>query len=154
MAVTDQLQQAQTDRKRSIIYPALNVFNREDMTARCQDETAPKVIYAVKADATFNSNTAIFLKDDIRTGKLNLLYDEYKGRETLCDIPKFFELKIEEQVRLIDPYIQTSLLVREMVELSYSNEKGLIKVFEKSGNRKDRYTALSYANYYANQLEI
>ena len=154
MAVTDQLQQAQIDRKKNIVYSALNIFNREDMAIRCQDENAPRVIYAVKADSTFNSNIAIYLKDDIRTGKLNLLYDEYKGREVLVDSPKFFTLPVEEQVQLIDPYLQTSLLIREMVELSYANDKGLIKVFEKSGNRKDRYSSLAYANYYANELEI
>jgi SPBc2 prophage-derived uncharacterized protein yonF len=154
MAVTDQLQQPQIDRKKNIVYPALNVFNREDMAIRCQDENAPSVIYAVKADNTFNSNVAIYLKDDIRTGKLNLLYDEYKGREVLSDTPKFFSLPVEEQVELIDAYLQTSLLIREMVELSYTNDKGLIKVFEKSGNRKDRYSSLAYANYYANELEI
>lgn len=154
MAVTDQLQQIQTDQKNNAVYPALNVFNRDDMASRCQVENAPKVIYVVKADESMNSHCAVILKDAIRRGNINLLYHEIQGKESLYDIPKYKQLEREEQLFLLDPYIQTTLLIQEMILLSYSNDKGRIKVYEKGTNRKDRYSALAYANYYANELEI
>ena len=51
------------------------------------------------------------------------------------------------------PYINTTLLVDELTKLQYEEAGGKIKVYEKSGMRKDRYSSLSYNYYVAVQLE-
>ena len=49
--------------------------------------------------------------------------------------------------------MHTTLLVNELVNLEYETRNGIIKIKEKSGMRKDRYSSLAYNNYVANQLE-
>ncbi len=51
------------------------------------------------------------------------------------------------------PYINTTLLVDELTKLQYEESGGKVKVYEKSGMRKDRYSALSYYYYVALQIE-
>jgi len=54
---------------------------------------------------------------------------------------------------VLHPHVQTSLLINECVNLSMSVSGGYIKLTEPHGARKDRYTCLSYANYYASFLD-
>ena len=61
--------------------------------------------------------------------------------------------KPEELARLLKPYLQTTLLINEMINLEWSLNGGHIKVFEKGGSRKDRYSSCSYANYLADIIE-
>ena len=55
------------------------------------------------------------------------------------------------QIKL--PYIHTTLLIDELVNLQHEETGGKVKIFEKSGARKDRYSSLSYNYYVATQLE-
>jgi hypothetical protein len=47
----------------------------------------------------------------------------------------------------LNPFVQTGLLVSECINLDMSLVNGKIKLSEKSGKLKDRYSAISYANY-------
>ena len=59
----------------------------------------------------------------------------------------------EELAKLLKPYMQTTLLVNETINLEWSLNGGHIKVFEKGNARKDRYSSCSYANYLADLIE-
>ena len=52
------------------------------------------------------------------------------------------------------PYINTTLLINELINLQYESSNGLIKIQEKTGMRKDRYSSLSYNYWVACQLEL
>ena len=51
------------------------------------------------------------------------------------------------------PYIQTTLLVYELINLEYEIKGVNIKIKEKSGMRKDRYSSLAYNYWVQCQLE-
>ena len=51
------------------------------------------------------------------------------------------------------PYIHTTLLIDELVKLQHDESGGRVKIKERSGMRKDRYSSLSYNYYVATQLE-
>ena len=51
------------------------------------------------------------------------------------------------------PYVHTTLLIDELVKLQHEETSGRVRVFERSGMRKDRYSSLSYNYYVAIQLE-
>ena len=51
------------------------------------------------------------------------------------------------------PYIHTTLLIDELVKLQHDETNGKVKVYEKAGMRKDRYSSLSYNYYVALQIE-
>ena len=62
-------------------------------------------------------------------------------------------LLVEEQALFQEPFYQTTAMINEMINLDYTQTDGKIKVMEASGMRKDRYSAISYANHIANELE-
>ena len=51
------------------------------------------------------------------------------------------------------PYINTTLLIDELTKLQHEEAGGKVKIYEKAGMRKDRYSSLSYNYYVATQLE-
>ena len=51
------------------------------------------------------------------------------------------------------PYVHTTLLIDELVKLQHDESGGRVKIRERSGARKDRYSSLSYNYYVATQLE-
>lgn len=51
------------------------------------------------------------------------------------------------------PYVHTTLLIDELVKLQHEESSGKVKIYEKAGMRKDRYSSLSYNYYVATQIE-
>ncbi len=135
------------------IYPALSCCNNTEMASRCTTIGADKVIWAVKATAQFNSDCAFLLREAFRSGRIRLLCTEYDADELLGDIKGYNSLSPAEKLQLQMPYINTTLLVDELTKLQHEETGGKIKVYEKSGMRKDRYSSLSYNYYVAMQLE-
>ena len=50
------------------------------------------------------------------------------------------------------PYVQTTLLINELVNLQHETTGGLIKVKEKASIRKDRYSSLEYGYAFIQEL--
>ena len=65
----------------------------------------------------------------------------------------YSKLSVEERARLKATYINTYLLINELINLEYETKNGVVRVKEKSGMRKDRYSSLSYNIYVAKQIE-
>lgn len=153
IGVFDNLVQEQTDDARNIIYPAWSCINDETMADRCKDPDAPKIIYSIKANLQFNSDCAVSLRDSIRQGKFRLLINENEANEILNSSKKYNSLSVENQVLFQEPFYQTTALINEMVNLSFEVVNGKIRVNNQSGIRKDRFSAVSYANLVANEFE-
>lgn len=135
------------------IYPALSCCNNSEMASRCAVIGAEKVIWSIKATATLNSDAAYLLREGFRSGRIRLLNTEYDAEEALGKIRGYSSLETSEKLQLQLPYINTTLLIDELTKLQYEENAGKVKVFEKSGMRKDRYSSLSYNYYVALQLE-
>jgi len=135
------------------IYPALSCCNNPDMAARCTSRNAEKVIWAINGAAKFNSDCAVMLREGFKSGKIRLLATEYDGEKALSSIKGFDNMKLSDRIEFTLPYINTTLLINELINLQYEDVNGLIKISEKSGMRKDRYSSLSYNYWVACQLE-
>lgn len=96
---------------------------------------------------------ATSLRNCFQKKKIKLLQNEIEGKEFLVDKMNYSSLSPEDQATLLRPYIQTTALVNEMVNLEGDTSGGFVKVKEIGKNRKDRYSSLAYANYYADILE-
>ena len=124
------------------------------MAKRCMEEDAPKVIYSIKASAQINNDMHVYVLDGLKRGKIRLLVDETECKETLVKYNGYEKLPVEEQVKFVQPYVQTSLLVQEMVGLEkVDTNNSLIKLKELSTKRKDRYSSIGYGVYIAKLLE-
>jgi len=135
------------------IYPALSCCNNTEMAARCTVPGADKVIWAIKASAQFNSDVAFHLREGFRSGRIRLLETEYDAEDLLKDIRGFKSLNPQERLQYQLPYIQTTLLIDELIKLRHEENNGKVRVYERSGMRKDRYSSLAYNYYVATQLE-
>lgn len=78
---------------------------------------------------------------------------EYGADAILSDIKGYSSLSSMEKIRLQMPYVHTTLLINELVKLQHEESGGRVRVFERSGMRKDRYSSLSYNYYVALQIE-
>lgn len=135
-------------------YPAISCCNNPDVADRCSDKNAKKVIWAIMGSSQFNSDVAIGLRSGFQQGRIHLLQSEYSCEDQLRKLYKGYDkMSPSERAALQLPYINTGLAVNELVNLGYETINNGIKVKEKSGCRKDRYSSLSYNYYIAQQVE-
>ncbi len=135
------------------IYPALSCYNNPEMAERCTVKGAEKVIWAIKGSPALNSECAVLLREGLKSGKVRLLVTEYDAESLLAELKGYNSLTSSEKMKLQLPYIHTTLLIDELVKLQHEESGGRVRIFEKSGMRKDRYSSLSYNYYVATQLE-
>ena len=153
IGVYDCLARDMTDDDTGDIYPALSCYNNPEMAARCTVPGARKVIWAIKANASFNSDCAFALREGFRSGRIRLLQTEYEAEKLLATIKGYKSLNPQERIMFQMPYIHTTLLIDELTKLQHEEAGGKVKIYERSGMRKDRYSSLSYNYYVAMQLE-
>lgn len=123
------------------------------MAARCTVQGAQKAIWAIKASAAFNSEIAFMLREGLRSGRIRLLQNEFDAEELLSSLRGYGSLNPGERTLFKLPYIHTTLLVDELINLQHDEANGKVKIYEKAGARKDRYSSLAYNYYVAMQLE-
>lgn len=153
IGIYDQLTTPQIDNARGTEYEPLNCINDPRMQERCMYPDAPKIIYSIRATPQMNSEIAVTFKDAFKRGKIKLLVPENEATEFLNSHKSYQKLPEEIKLSFRFPYMQTTLLVNEMMNLeSERTDSGLIKLKESTG-RKDRFSSASYGNYIASQLE-
>ena len=154
LGVFDTLTKEIVDPDTGEIYPALSCCNDKVMASRCSDPNAPKVIWSVKASVQFNSDCAFLLREGFNSGRIRLLVNEYDAEPLLGGLRGYDSCTPVEQMMLQAPYINTTLLIDEIVKLRHEDAGGgKIRVIERSDMRKDRYSSMSYNYYVALQLE-
>lgn len=151
--IVDTLMRDINDSETGELYPALSCYNDPEMASRCSSVNAPKVIWAIKASAQFNSDCAYRLREGFSSGRVRLLLTEYDGDAALKEIRGFDSMSQELKMKFEQPYYNTSLLINELVKLQYEEVNGRVKVYERSNMRKDRYSSLAYNYYVAREIE-
>lgn len=153
LGVFDALARDINDPDTGELYPALSCCNDPTMAERCTSIGAEKVIWSIKATPALNSDCAVLLRDAFRTGRIRLLANEYDADAFLSEIKGYNGLNPVEKQALQLPYIHTTLLIAELVKLQHDESGGKVRVYEKAGMRKDRYSSLSYNFYVATLVE-
>lgn len=155
IGVLDNLVKDLVDDKTGEVYEGLSCMNDTEIASRYKGKnpTPPKAIFTVVGSPRFNSECAFGLRDCIRRGKVNLLCPENLFEEKISGIKAYKELTPEQKMELKMPYIQTSLLISELIKLEYTTLGSEIRIKEQGTERKDRYSALTYGNYFATYLE-
>lgn len=154
MGTYDLLIQDMVDPTTGELYKALSCCNDKAMADRCKISNAPKVIWSIKASANFNNEICILLRSGFKMGKINLLVSEFEAEEILKEKVKGFEKLLPyEQMQYKMPYVQTTLLVYELINLEHEIKGTNVKIIEKRGMRKDRYSSLAYNYWVQCQLE-
>lgn len=153
LAIYDQMCMDLFDRDKGIEYPAISCMNNEEMAERCIVPEAPKLVFAVKASATLNSEMAISLKNNLKNGRYKFLINENDCKDYLNSLKGYEELPTEQRVKLRQPYLQTTFSVNEFVNLSNEGKDSIVKLKEPSTGRKDRFTSILYGDHFVKYLE-
>lgn len=135
-----------------ITYEPLSCCNDPVYAERCKDKSAPKVIWAIQATSQFNNDMYLALRQGFQERQINLLASEFEVEELLKDAKGYDSLPMESKVAMQLPYIHTTLLINELINLQFEAKGAMIRVFEKSGMRKDRVSSLGYNFYIMTQL--
>lgn len=154
LGVYDAIIRDMVDPETGELYGALSCCNDKAMEERCKVSGAPKVIWSIKGTPSFNTEICIALRSGFKQKKINLLVEEMDAEDVLRDKFKgFAKMPTSEQLMYKMPYIQTSLLVHELTKLEYEVKGTNVKITEKTGMRKDRYSSLAYNYWVQCQLE-
>lgn len=151
--VTDLLIQDMVDSETGEFYPALSCCNNKDISDRCKVSNAPEVIWAINASASFNTEICTLLRTGFQNKKINLLVSEDDVEDRFKEkIKGYKSMTVDEQLKYKMPYINTTLLIYELINLQHEIKGTNIKITEKSGARKDRYSSLAYNYWVQTQL--
>lgn len=153
--VLDYIMQDRYDPLYGVTYKAMCCINNDDLNIRCKVKDAIKVIYAMKANAKQNNDMCLSLRSGFQNGYINLLYTENDIEDKLSKLIKGYnKLTDFQKNKLRLPYFQTTALIDELINLEHEVVNGLIKVRERNGMRKDRYSSLEYNYYVVDQIRI
>ena len=131
-------------------------MNDDNLRSRIVIAGQKEVVYSIKAQLETNSKIAVCMKNTLNSKMIELMVPNQEGVEELQRIvPDYETADVETQLFYERPFLETVALINEMIGLEYTvqNQTGLIKIEERSGARKDRYTSVSYGNYFIELLE-
>lgn len=163
LTVFEQLGKPSTDEERNIAYPAFTLCNlntldnqqREDYLSRVTSINALPVVFPVMANPSLNSRIASEFKSALQNHKWEFLVHQLDAENYLLDSQPEYTLSATDNnvtAFFLNPYVQTTLFIDECMNLETSLVNNNIKLDRPNG-RKDRYTSVSYANYFAEILD-
>jgi hypothetical protein len=137
----------------------MTVLENENIDEKLKDElrnrtlglNAIPVIYPILANQTLNAQIATAFRTSLQNKKWSFLMIENEAEDFLIKTYKDFMTNDETGKRAfyMNPYVQTGLLIGECINLDMQLANGLVRLSEKSGANKDRYSSISYLNYVA-----
>lgn len=159
IAIFDSLTQVTKSDDRGIDFPPLTVAEDNNIDEKVRIEfkertlglNAKPVIYPILATQALNSNIAVAFRSSLQKKMWDFLLPDGEAEEFLIKTYKDFMNNDDDTTRAfyLNPYVQTSLMIGECIGLDMSLVNGMIKLVEKPGAYKDRYSSISYLNWVA-----
>ena len=145
----DQLGQITKDSERGLEYPPMTIMPHStiedatyaELSKRTLGLNAIPVVYPISASAKLNSIMAVEMRDKLQKKLFGLLVDETRAEDYLIKSKSGEYMKSDDvnaKAFYMHPYVQTSLLVNEAINLTMTLSSGNIRLTEPSGARKHR----------------
>jgi len=155
--VYDLLAKIMYDEERDKEYIPWCCMNDDNLANRIKASGAQQNVFAINASQKLNSDIAQEFRYALVENKIDFLinYNEAK-EEILPKIPEYIHaIDVDVEILYEKPFLETQELISESVNLVYEKKEqtGLTVISEQGANRKDRYTSVSYGNYFASLLE-
>ncbi len=165
ISVFDALSSVTKDEIRGVEYQAYTVMDSPyvdiktyiDLKARTLGQEARGCVFPIFASNQLNSAIAVEFRSRLKKGLVSFLVDDNTEEEFLIKSGNKDILDQEDtgiRAYLLQAHLQTSLFINEAIALEMVIQNGIIKLEEPEGARKDRYTAVSYLNYYVSLMDI
>jgi hypothetical protein len=165
ISVFDALTAVTKDEIRGVEYPAYTVMNSINVDTKVYDELinrtigqdAVQCIFPISATAPLNSLIAVKFRERLKKKLIAFLIDDNSEEEFLIKSGNKDILDQDDtgvRAYLLQAHLQTSLFINESIALEMAPAQGLVKLVEPAGSRKDRYTSVSYLNYYISLMDL
>lgn len=153
IAILDLLANYTYDEQRDIKYPPFKSMNNKDHAERCSYREAKEIVYSIVGTDQLNSEIAFTFKASLENHTTQFLINEIEAEDYLVEHQGFALKNNEDKVNLMLPYLQTTLMQNEILELEADTTGRYLKLREKGTMRKDRYSSISYGIYFIKQQE-
>jgi len=132
------------------------VMNDEDNKYRNMktDDTVIDAMYIMKANQTLNSEMYSYCQAEINAGRVLFLIDEATAKNKLMAQAQGKKMSQSKRAEYLRPFVQTSILKDQMLNLITENEGANIILKQSSRTiKKDKFSALIYGLYYCKLAE-
>lgn len=158
-SIYDSLTGVSSDSERDIDYPPLKVMihhsipdvRYKDLDERAISKDAFPCIYPIVGSAVTNSDVASSFRSRLKSGLLHFLVEKNEQEEIYIkkkNKDMFSHDDITLKAYVLSPNMNTSIMINEAISLEMSLVGGdKIKLQERAGQLKDRYSSASYGNY-------
>lgn len=161
----DQLGQLTRDDARGLEYPPFTIMQHptidkdvyEELSKRTLGVNAEPVIYPFSATAKLNSLIATQMRDVLQKRLISFLVEENKAEDYMIKNRPGEYMKSDDittKAFFLSPFVNTSSMVNEAINLTSTLSGGNIKLIEPSSGRKDRIVSLMMGNFYAGLLDL
>lgn len=127
MSVYDELVKVQYDEQRDVEYEAWCSFNDDEMRSRAKSQNPLPVIFSIKAGVRLNHEIASSLRVNLQNSNIELPINDLEAREILAERKYYLNASEEKKAEYIKPYLQTTILVNELVNLDHEIVGVLLK---------------------------
>lgn len=137
-------------------FPPFGVYNDEDGTYKKfrTNDTEDEAIYIMRATPAINTDMYTSLQVQLRSGKLKFLIDERVTKAKLLATKAGQKMTPEQRKLYLRPYVYTTILRDELLNLREENEGVYIRLKQANRNiKKDTVSALGYGLYYIKHEE-
>lgn len=158
--LVDFLTVVNVDPDTGIEYPPFGIDKESDSKGHYKEFYNTKnefsgFVYLIKADPNFNNDMYKTLQSQMSSSRLHFLEAGINARGRLERTNNYKMMSLEEQEKIIKPYIMTDILRSELLNL-YRKDEDSAKISLKrvsSGIKKDKVSALGMGIWYINELE-
>ena len=118
------------------------------------DETIIDAMYIMKANQVLNSEMYAYCQSEINAGRVIFLVDESIAKNKLLSQAQGKKMSAGQRADYLRPFVQTSVLKDQMLNLVYENDGAHIILKQASRKiKKDKFSALIYGLYYCKLQE-
>lgn len=157
LATLDLLQKPIYDPETSTEYSAIGCMNNDNFANRSDSSEVRKCIFAVNASQRLNSEIANSFRNALYEKKIDFLIPFDRALEEVLSKNTEYNSTPEAYVQSFfeAPFLETNALVEECINLNCEilPQTGVVVLKENSNARKDRYSSVSYCNYFCDILE-
>lgn len=125
-----------------------------DLRNRTTDPQAVPCLIPVIGTSELNHLMWTNWKKQLATGCCKFLVDEQEAQGLLEDSGEFYQLSSEGFADRMIPFIETTSLIYEAINLKSIWKKDILKLEEPRSGTKDKAVVASYGNYIISQLEL
>ena len=132
--------------------PSFGVYNTDEYPEYKKfitGDTIKDILYLIKANAPINTEAYSYAQTQMFSGKIRFLIDQSLAKTKLMSTKQGQNMNADERNQYLRPFILTSILKEQMLNLVEENEG--VNIILKQSNRsirKDKFSAFIYGLYY------